>query len=91
MAHRLSRRAERDLKDIYTHTFKTFGEGQADKYLHELDAVFEIIGDNHKIGRAYSKRTFQFVHGKHIILYRVEKQIAVIGRILHGAQNRKNS
>ena len=33
MRHRLTVRAERDLKDIYRYTLDTFGERQADRYL----------------------------------------------------------
>nr|WP_263495319.1 type II toxin-antitoxin system RelE/ParE family toxin [Mesorhizobium sp. CO1-1-8] len=39
MRHRITHRAERDLKDIYRHTFENFGHTQAEKYLRELDAV----------------------------------------------------
>lgn len=88
MAHRLTRRSVRDLKDIYVYTYSAFGEKQAAKYLRELDAVFETIADNPNIGRRYLGRTYQFVHGKHIILYRLEKGSPVVGRILHGAQRR---
>lgn len=88
MGYRLSRRAERDLKDIYRYTYLTHGEQQADKYLRELDAVFEAIGDHPNIGRPYSGRVHQFVHGKHIVLYRMDKGVPLIGRILHGAARR---
>lgn len=88
MRHRITARAERDLKDIYRYTVETFGHRQAEKCLHELDAVFELLGDYAGIGRAYEGRTHQFVHGKHIILYRVGPDEVVIGRIFHGAQRR---
>lgn len=45
MRHRITHRAERDLKDIYRHIFENFGHTQAEKYLRELDAVFELLGD----------------------------------------------
>lgn len=86
MRHRITQRAERDLKDIYRYTVQTFGHAQAEKYLRELDAVFEILGDYPNMGRIYEGRTHQFVHGKHIILYRVGSNEIVIGRIFHGAQ-----
>lgn len=86
MRHRITQRAERDLKDIYRYTVETFGHVQAEKYLRELDAVFEILGDYPNMGRIYEGRTHQFVHGKHIILYRVGSNEIVIGRIFHGAQ-----
>lgn len=88
MAHKLSILAERDVKNIYRYTYLTFNEKQAEKYLGELDAVFEAIGDNPRIGRTAKGRVRQFVHGKHIILYRIEKKLVVIGRIFHGSQRR---
>lgn len=91
MRHRITARAERDLKDIYRYTVETFGHNQAEKYLRELDAVFELLGDYPNMGRVYEGRTQQFVHGKHIILYRIGSEEVVIGRIFHGAQRRSSS
>ncbi len=79
-------RAESDLKSIYRYTYRNFGEVQAGKYLLELDAVFELIADYPGIGRPYKGQTHQFVHGKHIILYRQERDGVVIGRIVHAAR-----
>ena len=90
MHHRLAQRAEGDLKDIYRYTVQTFGSRQAEKYLRELDAVFELIGDHPEIGRPYEGRTRHFVHGKHIILYRIVSEVVVIGRIFHGAQSSRS-
>lgn len=45
MRHRITQRAERDLKDIYRYTADMFGHAQAEKYLRELDAVFAILGE----------------------------------------------
>ncbi|MEQ1953656.1 type II toxin-antitoxin system RelE/ParE family toxin [Mesorhizobium sp. CN2-181] len=90
MRHRITARAERDLKDIYRYTVEAFGDKQAEKYLRELDAVFELLGDYPNMGRVYEGRTHQFVHGKHIILYRIGATEIVIGRIFHGAQRREN-
>ena len=91
MRHRITARAERDLKDIYRYTVETFGHNQAEKYLRELDAVFELLGDYPNMGRVYEGRTHQFVHGKHIILYRIGTNDITIGRIFHGAQRRSSS
>lgn len=87
MRHRITQRAEADLKDIFRYTVQTFGMRQAEKYLRELDAVFELIGDHPEIGRLYEGRTRHFLHGKHIILYRILAGEVVIGRIFHGAQS----
>lgn len=86
MAHRLLPRAERDLASIYEYTFLNFGEAQADKYLLELERVFELIADFPSIGPTFSGATRRFVYGKHIILYRVEGKDVLIGRVVHGAQ-----
>jgi toxin ParE1/3/4 len=86
MKHRISQRAERDLKDIYVYTRQQFGQSQAEKYLRELDAVFGLLSEHPDMGRLYDGRTHQFVHGKHIILYRSSSNGIIIGRIFHGAQ-----
>jgi len=88
MRHRITARAESDLKDIYRYTVETFGHGQADKYLRELDTVFKLLGDHPHMGRIYEGPTRHFVHGSHIILYRVGADEIVVGRIFHGAQRR---
>ena len=88
MRHRITARAERDLKDIDRYTVDMFGPKQAEKYLRELDAVFELLGDYPNMGRTYEGRTRHFVHGSHIILYRIGADEIVIGRIFHGAQRR---
>lgn len=88
MRHRITQRAERDLKDIYLYTIEVFGPRQAEKYLRELGAVFDLIGEYPGMGRPYEGETHQFVHGKHIILYRIGADEVIIGRIFHGAQAR---
>ena len=86
MTHKVTQRAERDLRDIYRYTAETFGSAQAQKYLLELDAVFALLNQFPDMGRSYDGTTHQFVHGKHIILYRTLSNSIVIGRIFHGAQ-----
>ncbi len=86
MGYKVRPFADRQLREIYRYTYKNFGETQADKYLLELDAVFEMIADNPHIGRSYIGETRQFLHGKHIILYRIYKNHISIGRIFHGSQ-----
>ncbi len=91
MRYRITAHAERDLRDIYSYTVEAFGQQQAGKYLRELDAVFGILGDYPNMGRVYEGGTHQFVHGKHIILYRIGGNGIVVGRIFHGAQRRPES
>jgi toxin ParE1/3/4 len=89
MKHRISQRAERDLKDIYVYTLQQFGQSQAEKYLRELDAIFGLLSEYPDMGSLYDGRTHQFVHGKHIILYRSSSNGIIIGRIFHGAQRHR--
>ncbi len=84
----LSRSAEESLRDIYHYTYLSFGEKQADKYLLELEAVFETLADYPKVGKPYQGKTRFFVHGKHIILYRIQKNCILIGKIFHGSRRR---
>lgn len=91
MRHRITQRAERDLKEIYSYTIRAFGALQAEKYLRELNAVFELIGQHPHMGRSYQGQTRSFVHGRHIILYRISVEEVVIGRIFHGAQARREN
>ena len=85
MSYRITRRAERDLKDIDRFTAEAFGPKQAERYLQELGAVFELIGAHPQMGRMYEGRTYHFVHGRHIVLYRTAADGIVIGRIFNGA------
>ena len=73
MSHGKTPRAIDDLDDIYRYTFENFGEAQADKYLTELEAVFDLLADFSNMGPRYRGRTRRFLHGKHIILYRTEQ------------------
>ncbi|HEY8575548.1 MAG TPA: type II toxin-antitoxin system RelE/ParE family toxin [Devosia sp.] len=88
MRHKLSRRAEADLQEIYGYTLRAFGPRQAEKYLKDLSRTFELIAEYPQSGPLYEGKTRQFLHGSHIILYRVHDEGILIGRIFHGAQRR---
>lgn len=89
MTYKKTVRVERDLKDIYRYTRRQFGRPQALTYLNELESVFELIGEQPRIGRIYQGRIRQFVHNRHIVLYRIETDGVLIVQILHGAQRRR--
>ncbi len=46
----LSKDAEEDLQDIYIFSDENWGEKQAEKYIFDLYAAFELIGENPKLG-----------------------------------------
>ncbi|QYO75220.1 type II toxin-antitoxin system RelE/ParE family toxin [Devosia salina] len=90
MRHEISRAAEADLKDIFLYTLETFGSRQAQRYLRDLGAVFEMLGDFPELGRTFEADSRSFIHGSHIVIYRVEDDVVLIGRVLHGARDRSD-
>ena len=91
MRHEISRAAEADLKDIFRYTVDAFGPRQAERYLRDLGAVFEMLGDFPELGRTYEAGSRSFIHGSHIVIYRVEADIVHIGRVLHGARDQSDT
>ena len=89
MPYKLSEDAYEDLIRIYTYGLKEYGEKQADLYLSELYACFDLICEfpeasetvDH-IRKGYRRR----VCGKESIYYRIEKSevqiMTIIGRQL---------
>ena len=57
MNYRKTLRAEDDLKAIHRYTSENFGETQADEYLLELDAVFELLASFPNMGPRYTRLT----------------------------------
>ena len=86
MRHEISRAAEADLKDIFHYTVDAFGPRQAERYLKDLGGVFEMLGEFPELGRPFERGSRSFIHGSHIVIYRVEGDFVLIGRVLHGAR-----
>jgi toxin ParE1/3/4 len=49
--HRLSQRADRDLRDIYLYGVENFGLAQAERYRLELDGCFAMLSEFPRMGR----------------------------------------
>lgn len=81
-----SRRAEQDLTDIRDFTLLTWGEGQAEAYLGELERSCRLLIESPELGRACDEIRVglrRLEAGSHVIFYRAfEKYVRVI-RILH--------
>ena len=86
--YRISKKAERDLLDIWQYTLDNWSKEKANKYLRTILETFEQIGkapfvtgrccDHIRIG--YRKQKL----GKHIIFYKISNTNTVlISRILH--------
>ncbi|MDA0691815.1 MAG: type II toxin-antitoxin system RelE/ParE family toxin [Nitrospinae bacterium] len=79
-------KARQDLEDIWFYTYETWGEDQADSYIHDLNSGFLALAAKPEKGRpcddireGYRRHSV----GRHIIFYRVTKKGIEIVRILH--------
>jgi len=86
LRYRLSRKANRDLNEIWEYTVENWSEEQADKYYQLLINEIELLvqyTDNH----IYSKELFGYkMHmvKSHLIFYKIAGQGAIeVVRVLH--------
>jgi toxin ParE1/3/4 len=86
-AFRFSRRAEADLLSIGGYTLRTWGETQAIRYIGEIEACCQMLGDNPALGRPCEDirpGLRRMEHGKHVVFYRLQKPDGIlVVRILH--------
>jgi toxin ParE1/3/4 len=83
---RFSRRAEADLLGIGVHTLRTWGEGQAVRYVDALEAFCRTLADNPSLGRSCDnvRRGLRRVESEnHVVFYREEAGGILVSRILH--------
>jgi len=83
----LSRKAIKDLTEIWQYTLTTWSEIQADKYYEVLTGAFNTLAINPALGKNYEEIANGLLGirvGQHIIFYRKTKtkRIQII-RILH--------
>jgi len=86
----LSEIADKDLEDIFDFTNNKFGFDQAEKYLLEIDDIFQKLVQNPKIGKQRNEiksGLYSFPKDNHIIFYRVLVSHIRIVRILHGSRD----
>ncbi len=84
----LSKRAEKDLANIWRYTVDAWSREQADKYVRGiLEACTDISNAPAFLGRTYDHvrsgyRKYPF--GKHIIFYQIQTSgMVLVSRILH--------
>jgi toxin ParE1/3/4 len=83
---RFSRRAEADLLGISVHTLRTWGEGQAIRYIDALEAFCRMLADDPSLGRSCDdvRRGLRRVESeRHVVFYREEAGGILVSRILH--------
>lgn len=87
----LSKAAREDLKSVARFTQRRWGVRQRNKYLKEIDQVFNALAQNPKMGQpcdqireGYRK----FPHVSHVIFYKEDDEDTIlIVRILHASMD----
>lgn len=86
----LSEIADKDLEDIFDYTFDEFGFDQAEKYLLEIEGIFQNLIINPQIGKKrdeIKQGLYSFPKDNHIIFYRILDNHIRIVRVLHGSRD----
>ena len=86
----LSEIADKDLEDIFDYTFDEFGFDQAEKYLLEIEEIFQNLIANPQIGKKrdeIKQDLYSFPKDNHIIFYRILDNHIRIVRVLHGSRD----
>jgi toxin ParE1/3/4 len=86
----LSEIADEDLEDIFDFTMTEFGFEQAEKYLNEIEDVFQSLLFNPELGKARNeikRGLYSFPKDNHIIFYRILNNHIRIVRVLHGSRD----
>ena len=86
----LSEIADKDLEDIFDYTFDEFGYDQAEKYLLEIEEIFQNLIINPQIGKKrdeIKQGLYSFPKDNHIIFYRILDNHIRIVRVLHGRRD----
>ena len=86
----LSEIADKDLEGIFDYTFDEFGFDQAEKYLLEIEEIFQNLIANPQIGKKrdeIKQDLYSFPKDNHIIFYRILDNHIRIVRVLHGSRD----
>jgi len=90
--YHLSHAADRELAEIYTYTFQTFGQAQADRYADQLLASARLVADFPLLGRDYTTgdgvEYRRYGSGRHFLFYRLRDDgDIVIDHFIHQARD----
>jgi toxin ParE1/3/4 len=85
--YKLTKKATKDLRNIWNYTFDTWSENQADKYYYMILDSCQEIADGKVKGKKYAgiySGLSGIRAGKHVIFYRQITIVRVeIARVLH--------
>jgi toxin ParE1/3/4 len=85
-AFHLTRRAARDLQEIYNYSLSVWGENTATHYINDIYSAFHTIDENPHAGHSYRHRAAPFMIlaiRQHFIIYDVLAKGVVILSIIH--------
>ncbi len=85
----LSEAADKDLEDIFDYTVEEFGFDQAEKYLLEMEEIFQKLILNPQLGKKrdeIKKDLYSLPKDNHIIFYRILDSHIRIVKLLHGSR-----
>jgi toxin ParE1/3/4 len=78
--------AQKDIKGIWKHTFKEWGESQASYYLKSLEEQFFALAELPQLGSTVVHQQMglrQYRYKKHLIIYQYSDASIDIVRVLH--------
>lgn len=90
--YELSKRAEIDMAEIYEYGIFQFGLNQADNYLDEMEAQFEMLYDRPELRRKafdLRKNLYRFKYESHVIFFHLIENQAFVLRVLGGQMDFK--
>lgn len=85
-----STQAEQDLINIWSYTYREWGETQADRYLDLLNNGFRLIAQNPEMCRLreeFIQPVCLHICEHHLIVYTFNELQLNIVRVLHGSMN----
>ncbi|MBN3725524.1 type II toxin-antitoxin system RelE/ParE family toxin [Burkholderia sp. Ac-20379] len=82
---RLTPMAQRDLEDIWSYTFEHWSLDQAERYVGEIIAMFEMLAQGKRVGKPSSARDdyLRYLVGSHVVFYREMPHTLDVIRVLH--------
>jgi len=86
MGFKLTLSALEDVENIARYTLENWNAAQGEKYLDKLDAGFQQLAENPKLGRYHDelkKGVYSFPIGSHLAFYRIQENHIEILAILH--------
>lgn len=90
MKYRTTHLADQDIIRLYGHGAADFGVAQAERYVEDLFATFDLLAQNPHMARERTELTPPtrlHPYGAHMIAYVLHEDFILIVRVLHGRQD----